>query len=225
MTHSVVSLLDGVEVGEMNFCIVLLAFLKMFTRYSNLGVRKVPPVGESFAVVKPGILTRNVEVVVKALKHSSVVDRLHNLERVSPDQKVVSMNGGWVVDHILPLACTSLVLHPVPIGTFLFVGVVVDSAIAMKVDRRLTMLSAQVLSIWAPPTSVSPDTPTHTTCPFIGVPELQPRESKRRNMSIKNRESSVAIKTKTNSRIGQGCHKLLGSSLLGQSHARQCRDS
>ena len=119
---------------QVHLRIVLFRFLKVLTLDHNVGMGKMPPFGKSLGVIEPRV-DRSFLFLIVALKLAVVVDGLEDLQSLALNEKVVPVRRRWVVHDIFPRARTALILHPVPIRAFLFVGVVRQTPITVKPDR------------------------------------------------------------------------------------------
>jgi len=123
---------DLVEVRQNDFGGVPLPLLGMATRELDFHMIEPPPVREALAVVQTGELseaggTHTVDFTVGA-------DRDRQLQRVPFDLELVL--------HITPITGVVAVLHIMPIGTLLLIGVTWNCAVAFQIDRRLAVQPA-----------------------------------------------------------------------------------
>lgn len=153
-----------VKMSKMDLGIVLLTLLEVFTRHGYLCVTQIPPVGKAFTVIqaRKGIPS----VSSTTLQFPIVIYWLKNLKGMSANSKVVGIRGVWVVDDVIPRACSILVGHPMVVITFCVMpcgGISTE-----EINRTLAMKSTSMVgTCWTPFAFIRAQLPANAELPAV----------------------------------------------------------
>lgn len=138
----------------------------MLRWHLEVDMAKKPPFTEAFAKIyspeePPGVSIKRTVEPDSLIATAAIFQWLSDLESMTFDTEPIFCS------EIVPATRRIFVFHPMDVNAFIIHGVVHNCAVALEIDRRLTVFSTSVRALRTPSAGVPIEFPSNTKLPIV----------------------------------------------------------